>query len=108
MAIQLLGVFERESFVCRAGSLAAWHPICLSWCFVLVYRVHLLRGKNISKPQDPTASLQEIPPRDLMADLKRSRDSSSHGPNKLPRLSSFHPDEVWIIQCTRCLNAIWE
>lgn len=22
-----------------------------------------------------------------------SRDSSSHGPNKLPRLSSFHPDE---------------
>lgn len=28
-----------------------------------------------------------------MADLKRSRDSSSHGPNKLPRLSSFHPDE---------------
>lgn len=29
-----------------------------------------------------------------MADLKRSRDSSSsHGPSKLPRLSSFHPDE---------------
>lgn len=29
-----------------------------------------------------------------MADRKRSRDSSSHGPSKLPRLSSFQPDEV--------------
>lgn len=71
-------------------SLAAWHPICL---FVFCLGVHLPRRKNITKPQDPTASLQQIPPRDLMADLKRSRDSSSHGPSKLPRLSSFHPDE---------------
>lgn len=93
IATQLLGVFERESFVCRAGSLALHLLVLPSWCFVLVYSVHLPRGKNISKPQDPTASLQQIPPHDLMADLKRSRDSSSHGPNKLPRLSSFHPDE---------------
>lgn len=71
-------------------SLAAWHPICL---FVFCLGVHLPRRKNITKPQDPTASLQQVPPRDLMADLKRSRDSSSHGPSKLPRLSSFHPDE---------------
>lgn len=88
IATQLLGVFERESFVCRAGSLAL-HLLVLVFCL----GVHLPRGKNITKPQDPTASLQQIPPRDLMADLKRSRDSSSHGPNKLPRLSSFHPDE---------------
>lgn len=80
----------------REFRVSRWQPGSLApHLFVLVFclGVHLPRVRNITKPQDPTASLQQIPPRDLMADLKRSRDSSSHGPSKLPRLSSFHPDE---------------
>lgn len=72
VAIQLLGVFERESFVCRAGSLAP-HLFVLVFCLGVPCTPS--KGKKhqqTSGPDSFTPSLQQIPLRDLMADLKRT------------------------------------